>query len=88
MLIRPIDRLALPSPSHTATRQMMEAQLAKDWAEIYAGLVDRHPDILGGLTLHDYRWAYATVWSRAVGAERDGRCVALRGLSMRACVHG
>lgn len=54
---------------------MMEAQLSRDWADIHQGLVDRHPDLLGGLALEDYRWALSTIWSRAVGADRNGRCV-------------
>lgn len=53
---------------------MMEAQLARDWADLHQPLVARHPDVLGGLTLRDYRWALSTVWSRAVGAERGRRC--------------
>lgn len=63
----------------------MESQLAKDWSEMHAGLVDRHPDILGGLSLADYRWALSTIWSRAVGVDRDGRCVRL--ICVYVCTH-
>lgn len=49
---------------------IMERRIAQDWKEIHAGLVERYPGVLGGLTLQDYSWALSTIWSRAVGVER------------------
>lgn len=49
---------------------IMERRIAQDWKENHAGLVQKYPDVLGGLTLQDYIWALSTIWSRAVGVER------------------
>lgn len=53
---------------------IMERRIAQDWKDLHAGLVEKYPDVLGGLTLQDYTWALSTIWSRAVGVERgEGR---------------
>jgi hypothetical protein len=54
---------------------MMTQRVGQDWAELHEGLVAKYPGVLGGLTEADYLWALSTIWSRAVGVEKDGRCV-------------
>ena len=60
---------------------IMARRIAQDWQELHASLVQRHADVLGGLTLQDYTWALSTIWSRAVGVDRGDRHRYLRCLA-------
>ena len=45
---------------------MLEAQIAKDWAELIAPLLAQYPNVLPAAgTVTDYVWALSNIWSRA-----------------------
>lgn len=67
--------------------QMMEAQILKDWKDVHAKLVEKYPDVLGGLTVQDYRWALSTIWSRAVGVDRHSRYIRCLAPTLDMCNH-
>lgn len=50
---------------------MMSSRMEQDWSSIHMVLVEKYPDVLGGLTKEDYVWALSTVWSRAIGIEDE-----------------
>uniref|UniRef100_A0AAV1V2T7 Rubisco LSMT substrate-binding domain-containing protein n=1 Tax=Peronospora matthiolae TaxID=2874970 RepID=A0AAV1V2T7_9STRA len=60
--------------------QMMQRQLKRDYQSIHQEVTDEFPEIfapLPTLTLEDYTWAMAVIWSRAFGVTKDGRYLRL-----------
>jgi hypothetical protein len=55
--------------------RLMKRQMEADWEALHQSLVDEYPDLLGGATIEDYRWALSAVYSRAVGIIKDGKYV-------------
>ena len=57
---------------------LMKKQIAKDWEELHKPLSEEYPHLLEGATIELYQWALSTVYSRAVGFQRNGkytRCI-------------
>mmetsp|Transcript_25834 Transcript_25834/g.40710 ORF Transcript_25834/g.40710 Transcript_25834/m.40710 type:complete len:459 (-) Transcript_25834:160-1536(-) len=69
----PEERAALAETSTVGLlTNLMNQQIKKDWTELHAPLAAAHSR-LAGLTEEKYRWALATVYSRAFGFVRRGR---------------
>lgn len=64
--------------------QMMSSRMEQDWSSIHAVLVEKYPDVLGGLCKEDYVWALSTVWSRAIGI--DDEITGQQGAPEKRCV--
>ena len=57
--------------------QMLKRQIARDWESIHKPITEQYPELLGGVTEEDYKWALSCIYSRAVGIQRQGEYVRL-----------
>ena len=61
--------------------KMLKNQIINDWNNIYIGLKEEFPNLLGDnkINIDLYKWALAAIYSRACGFQRNGkytRCIA------------